>query len=316
MKAVYFDGRLSVRDIERPVRKEGEVLIQVQYAGICNTDFEITRGYVPGFDGVLGHEFIGIVTEADDPALLGRRVTVEINCACGSCEFCRQGLGRHCTNRTVLGIIGRNGVMAEFVAVPKENVVLIPDHIPDRTAVFIEPLAAALEILEQRNINSGEKVLLIGDGKLALLIALVMKETGCDLTVVGKHDSKLGIARNWGIRTILLGSFTQSAYDVVIEASGNSSGFDLGLSCVKPRGTLVLKSTYGGSISFNPARVVVDEITIIGSRCGRFEEALRFLDRFRPDLSVLISGEFDIDSAVVAFAFAAGSGSLKVLLRP
>ncbi len=316
MKAVVFDGTLHLCDLERPKRLPGEVLIRVATAGICNTDHEIMREYVPGFSGILGHEFFGYVEESDDDSLEGRRVTAEINISCGECEFCRKGLGRHCAARTVMGIVGRGGAMAEYVAVPRQNVVEIPDTISDQAAILIEPLAAAVEILEQIDIGKGISVLLLGDGKLAQLIALVLGKTSCTLTAVGKHDHKLGLMKkNADAVTIPLGAFRPSAFDVVIEASGSPSAFDLGLSCVKPRGIFVLKSTYAGGFNFNPASVVVNEITIIGSRCGRFADAIGFLERYRPDLGDLISAEFPIEKALEAFEYSRRPETLKVVLK-
>lgn len=315
MKAVSFDGALKLSEVERPERADNEVLIRVSHAGICDTDHEITRGYVPGFNGILGHEFLGHVEEADDRSLIGRRVTAEINISCGKCEFCKKGLGRHCSSRNVLGIINRNGAMAEYVAVPQKNVFEIPSSIPDTDAIFTEPLAAALEILDQVVIGKEHSVLLIGDGKLALLIARVMSATGCSLTVVGKHPEKLGLLEGPNIKTVLAGAFKQSPYDIVIEASGNPSAFALGLECVKPRGVFVLKSTYAGGFEFNPSSVVVNEMTLMGSRCGRFEAAIEFLQKYKPGLETMISREFPIEDALEAFAYSANPDSLKVVLR-
>ena len=315
MKAVCFDGSLKLCDVDKPKPADSEVLIRVSLAGICNTDHEITRGYIPGFNGIPGHEFLGYVEEADDSSLIGRRVTAEINISCGKCELCRKGLGRHCSSRSVLGIINRNGAMAEYVVVPQENVFEIPSSIPDTDAIFIEPLAAALEILEQVSIGKEQTVLLLGDGKLALLIARVISTTGCSLTMVGKHPEKLELLDGLGIETILSGDFKPSSYDIVIEASGNPSAFALGLECVKPRGAFVLKSTYAGSMSFNPSAIVVNEITLTGSRCGRFEAAIKFLEEQRPGVGKMISREFPMESALEAFAYSAQPGSLKVVLR-
>lgn len=316
MKAVVFDGTLRLCERERPERLPGEVLIRVERAGICNTDHEIIRGYVPGFKGILGHEFYGVVEESDDNSLHGRRVTAEINICCGKCEFCKKGLGRHCQERTVLGIIGRDGALAEYVTVPRRNVIEIPESIPESSAVLIEPLAASLEILEQIEIREDNSVLLLGDGKLAQLIAIVLGRKSCNLTAVGKHGHKLAfIKKNAGATTIPLELFNPSAFDIVVEASGSPSAFDLGLSCVKPRGIFVLKSTYAGGFSFNPAPVVVNEITIVGSRCGRFEEAIKFLEQYRPDLSDLITAEFPIEEALDAFEYSRRRDSLKVVLK-
>jgi threonine dehydrogenase-like Zn-dependent dehydrogenase len=315
MKAVIFDGQLHVDDVPIPQREPGEALIKVTGAGICNTDIEITRGYIPGFKGILGHEFIGFVEAADDKAIVGQRVTAEINFACGKCEFCRQDLGRHCVNRTVLGIVNRNGAFAEYVVVPRENVVEIPAEIADDDALFIEPLAAALEILDQVSLSPASSVLLLGDGKLALLIALSLQTCGCAFLVVGKHTEKLSFFKNLGIETVLLNDFKKSRFDVVIEASGNPSAFAFGLECVKPRGKFVLKSTYAKNFPFNPAPIVVNEITLIGSRCGVFYKAMEFMLDHDPPLHEFISAEFPIDQAIAAFEYSKRPDALKVALR-
>jgi threonine dehydrogenase-like Zn-dependent dehydrogenase len=315
MKAVFFDGQLHVDDMPMPWPGPGEALIKVVSAGICNTDLEITRGYVPGFRGIPGHEFIGLVEAADDKALIGRRATAEINCACGACEFCKQGLGRHCVNRSVLGIVNRSGAFAEYVAVPRENVVEIPPEIADDDALFIEPLAAALEILDQVALSPEKSVLLLGDGKLALLIALAVQSCGCSLLVVGKHREKLRFFENLGITTVILNDFKKSSYDVVVEASGNPSAFSLGLECVKPRGVFVLKSTYATDFPFNPALVVVNEITLVGSRCGVFSKAIEFMLSRTPPLHEFISAEFPINQALKAFEYSQRPDALKVVLR-
>jgi len=316
MKALVFNTGLSLRDVALPARRPGEALVRVIAAGICNTDIEITRGYIPGYSGIPGHEFIGVVEEADSPALVGRRVTAEINCGCSVCESCRSGMERHCPARTVLGIVNRDGVFAEFVRIPEKNIVSVPSAIPDDRALFIEPLAAALEILEQVRITSDRRVLLIGDGKLAILIALALKPTGCCLTVVGKHDDRLARFNRFGIGTTLrLDRFTPAPYDIVIEASGNPSGFELGLACVKPRGIFILKSTYAAPLQFNPAPVVVNEITLIGSRCGRFGDAIAFLLSSGAPLEELITHSFPLEKGVEAFAKATMPGTMKVVLR-
>jgi len=315
MKAVVFDGTLKVCDLEQPKRKKDEVLIKVSHAGICNTDHEIIKGYIPNFKGILGHEFFGFVVDADDSRYIGKRVTGEINIACGDCEFCKNGLGRHCPNRSVLGILNKDGAFAEFITLPIKNVVEIPPNIPDSHAIFIEPLAAAVEILEQMTITQDHSVLLIGDGKLAILIAYVLKSTGCKLTVAGKHGHKLKLLEESGIKTILLSNFEKTQFDICVEASGNPSGFNLGLECVKPRGTLILKSTYTAPFSFNPFSIIVNEITVLGSRCGRFDRAIQFLQTHRFPLERLISSVFDLKDAVAAFEFSERHESLKVLLR-
>ncbi|MGA2506395.1 MAG: alcohol dehydrogenase catalytic domain-containing protein [Chitinispirillaceae bacterium] len=316
MKSLFCNnGILSLQECEKPLRHAGEVLIRVCRAGICSTDLEIIKGYVPGFSGILGHEFFGYVEEADNAKHIGKRVTAEINCGCEKCGYCRSGLQRHCPNRTVLGIMKKDGAFAEYIAVPNENVILIPDEISETSALFIEPLAAALEIMEQHPVSPDQTVLLVGDGRLAQLIGCVFLSQGIPLSAVGKHAAKLGLLKQLGAKTFLLDDFTPSPFDIVIEASGKPSGFELALACVKPRGTIVLKSTYAESFALNPSPIVVNEITIIGSRCGRFSEAIRFLLKFKPDLSYLISARYPFSKALEAFEKAKGKDVLKVVLE-
>ncbi len=315
MKVVYFDGLLKVCHRDKARRKNGEVLIRVETAGICNTDHEIIRGYIPGFKGILGHEFFGYVEDADDKSIIGKRVTAEINIVCGKCEFCSKGIGTHCSNRKVIGIINKDGAMAEYITVPNENIVEIPPSIPDAQAIFIEPLAAALEILEQISIDKNHSVLLIGDGKLALLIAMVVYNTGCALTIVGKHSHKVAILKDMDIKTTLLDDFQPEKHDIVIEASGNPSAFELGLACVKPRGTFILKSTYSDRFPFNPSSIVVDEITLVGSRCGRFNRSIDYLQEYNPEMKEMISKEYHLDDAIEAFNYSARPDTLKVLIK-
>jgi threonine dehydrogenase-like Zn-dependent dehydrogenase len=316
MKALVFDGSLRYTDIPVPARKSGEVLIRVAKAGICNTDHEIAQGYMAGFKGVLGHEFLGTVAQADDAdaALVGKRVSAEINFGCGACNYCHSGLSRHCPSRTVLGIFDRDGAFAEYVCVPAENVVQIPTSIPDSSAIFIEPLSAALEIRQQVSLEK-KSVLLIGDGKLGLLIAHVLVRSNCDFLVAGRHSENLSLLAKLGIRTVLAQELAHEKFDVVIEATGNPAAFPLALGMVKPRGTLVLKSTYAGDVSFNPSPLVVDEITLIGSRCGRFEHALEFMHAYSPDFSALISRTFTSGDSLAAFAYSKLPKVLKVIIE-
>ncbi len=315
MKAVIFDKNLHIEQVPKPDCTPDEVLIKVSKAGICNTDHEILRGFIPGFRGIPGHEFIGTVEEAEDSELIGMLVTAEINCACGSCEYCQRGLGRHCPNRTTIGIMNRPGAFAEYILVPKENLVLIPDTIPETRVLFIEPLAAALEILEQVSITSESKVLLFGDGKLGLLIGHVLASTECRLTVVGRSPEKLAHLDYPEVEKVLVSEYTDGKYDIVIEATGNASAFERALHNVKPRGALVIKSTYAGNFAFNPSRIVVDEITMVGSRCGLFSNAVDFLNNNDIPLERMISGEFPLDEAVQAFAMSARPETLKIILR-
>jgi threonine dehydrogenase-like Zn-dependent dehydrogenase len=269
------------------------------------------------FQGVLGHEFVGTVEQSPEPALVGARVVAEINVGCGECPFCRKGLERHCTARTVMGILGRDGAMAEYVALPVSNLVMVPDTIEDEKAVFTEPLAAALEILEQIKIEPSWRVLVIGDGKLGLLVSMALRLTGCDLTLVGKHRSKMDIFAGMGGSVELLDSFcaSEGRFDLVVEASGHPSGWDLAVSRVKPRGTVILKSTYHGELNFNPAPLVINEITVTGSRCGRFGPALRLMERGLIDPTPLISGIFSLDQAEEAFRKSQDRDALKILLK-
>jgi threonine dehydrogenase-like Zn-dependent dehydrogenase len=316
MKAVTCcNGVLLLTDRPAPHRAAGEVLIRVQRAGICSTDLEILKGYIPGFCGILGHEFFGCIEEADDPSSIGLRAAAEINCACGSCAQCRGGLGRHCHRRTVIGIANRDGCFADYIAVPAGNVVIIPENIPESSAVLIEPIAAALEIFEQIPLSAEHDALLIGDGRLAQIIANVFISKDFPLTVVGKHPAKLAHLEKRGLPTMLRQEFAQRPFDIVIEASGSPSGFELALACVKPRGTIVLKSTYADGFPFNPAPIVVNEITLIGSRCGRFDAALRFLLNYRPDFSYMISARYPLGEALHAFERAKGKDVLKVVLE-
>ena len=316
MKALVFDGSTAVRDVPKPEPERGEALVRVQMAGICKTDVEITRGYM-NFHGVLGHEFVGTVEKSPDLELIGTRVVAEINVGCGECSFCRKGLERHCRGRTVMGILGRDGAMAEYIAIPASNLVVVPETLEDERAVFTEPLAAALEILEQARIEPSHRVLVIGDGKLGLLVSMVLRLTGCDLTLVGKHPRKMAIFADMGGSVQLLDSLIalKAKFDVVVEASGHPSGWDLAVGSVEARGTIILKSTYHGELNFNPAPLVIDEINVIGSRCGRFGPALRVMERGLVDPTPLISGIFPLEQAEDAFARSQDRDALKILLK-
>lgn len=306
-----------LRDVPRPAA-EGEALVRVSLSGICNTDLEIIRGYA-GFAGTLGHEFIGVVEESPEaPELEGRRVAGEINAGCGKCERCLAGDQRHCPERTVLGIIGRDGAHAEFLRLPTRNLVAVPDAVPDERAVFIEPLAAAIGISEQVDIARETRVAVIGDGKLGLLCARAMRTLTPHTSLIGKHSSKLDRAERTGIRPLLAGETKglEGSFDVVIEASGSESGFAAAVDLVRPRGKIVLKSTFAGKPTWEAWRIVVQEITIIGSRCGRFQPAVDALVAGQIEVSDLISEEYKLADAVKAVAAAGQKGTLKVLLRP
>ncbi|HEY6659942.1 MAG TPA: alcohol dehydrogenase catalytic domain-containing protein [Pyrinomonadaceae bacterium] len=307
---------LSVKEIEKPDRAD-EALVRVLLSGICNTDLEIARGYA-GFKGTIGHEFVGLVEDSTNRTLVGRRVVGEINAGCGKCDLCRAGDSRHCASRTVLGIVGRDGAHAEFLQLPAENLFPVPENVPDEHAVFTEPLAAACGVLERVSIAKSDCVAVIGDGKLGLLCAQVLALTGASLLLIGKHSSKLRIAERLGIETTTPKQAAKGSkqFDVVIEASGAAAGFALALELLRPKGQLVLKSTFHGKTEMDAARIVVDEISIIGSRCGRFNPALELLQKDAIDVDSLISEEYPLSKGVHAMRRAATKGVLKVLLRP
>jgi threonine dehydrogenase-like Zn-dependent dehydrogenase len=316
MRALVYDGRLRlVEDYPRPVPPPGEALVRVQLAGICNTDLEIVRGYM-GFQGVLGHEFVGVVEEGADESLIGQRVVGEINCYCGECPTCRAGAPTHCPHRTTLGIGGRDGAFADYLSLPVANLHPVPEAISDEAAVFVEPLAAALEILEQVQIKPTDRVVVLGDGKLGLLVAQVLGLTGCDLAVGGRHEEKLAILQRRGIDARLADELPPDKADVVVECTGHPSGFAAARGLVRPRGTLVLKSTFHGNIEVNLSMLVVDEITLIGSRCGPFAPALRLLERGLVDVESLISATYPLDEGLAAFEQVQKRRMLKVLLTP
>jgi threonine dehydrogenase-like Zn-dependent dehydrogenase len=308
--------RLSVKNITKPDRPD-EALVRVLLSGICNTDLEIARGYA-GFTGTIGHEFVGLVEQSIDRKLVGRRVVGEINAGCGKCDRCRGGDTRHCASRTVLGILGRDGAHAEFLQLPTVNLFPVPDQLSDEHAVFTEPLAAACGILERVKISDSDRVAVIGDGKLGLLCAQVVALTGASVLLVGKHSSKLRIAERRGVETARPKEATKRArqFDVAVEASGSASGFGLALELLRPHGQLVLKSTFHGKTELDTTRIVVDEVSIAGSRCGRFSPALDLLKKGAIDVDSLISEEYPLSNGVHAMRRAATRGVLKVLLRP
>ena len=318
MKAIVFDKELKlVNDYKKPVPQKGEALVRVTLAGICNTDFEITKGYM-GYVGVLGHEAVGVVEEIndDDKSLLGKRVVAEISYGCkkADCPYCAEKLYRHCPDRHTLGIWRKDGVFAEYFTMPLETLFEVPENVPDEQAVFVEPLAAACEITEQLHIKPMEKVIVLGDGKLGLITALTLNAQNYDVTLIGKHENKLNIAKAQGVKTKLLSDLkVEKIYDVVVEATGSISGFETALALTKPRGVLVLKSTVAASKEFNLAPIVIDEITVLGSRCGQFPPALRLLASEKVDFSPLISAKFKADDAIEAFEKNKEKNTLKVL---
>lgn len=315
MLAVHLEnGLVSTRHLPVPQRPEGYALLRLLLAGICNTDLELQRGYY-GFAGIPGHEFVAEVVDADRRDLIGRRVAGEINLACTRCEWCARGLGRHCPNRTVLGIVNQPGAFQEFFVLPERNLHLLPGDLPLERAVFLEPLAAACEILDQVPIPAGERVAVLGDGKLGLLIAQVLQLHGCQVHQYGRHPEKLCIAAAAGVVSeSAAGRLPAAAYDFVIDATGSPEGLRQAAAMTRPRGTLILKSTVHGTVAIDTAPIIVNEITLVGSRCGRFEAALPLLPDPRLRLEAMVAARFPLHEAPAAFARAAERGTLKVLL--
>jgi len=309
-----YRGVVFLRDDPRPRRPKGFATIRLLYGGICNTDLELQRGYYD-FRGIPGHEFVGEVVAADDPKWIGRRVVGEINLACGKCEWCARGLGRHCPKRTVLGIVKHPGAFREFLTLPEANLRMVPRKIPTEHAVFIEPLAAACEILDQVRIPRGAPVAVLGDGKLGLLIGQILKAHGAEVHQYGHHKEKLKLASDAGIDSRLANKLPVAKYDWVVDASGSSQGIWQAVKMTRPRGTVVLKSTIHALTPIDSAAIVVNEITLVGSRCGRFEPAMRLLRNGRVRVDNLISEVFPLNRAPLAFKKAAVPGALKVLLH-
>ncbi len=311
-------------DYPTPRPKSGEALVKVRLAGVCSTDLELVAGYKGGYRGVLGHEFVGEVVDAPSAAeWIGRRVVGELNIGCGECDLCRRGLHKHCRNRQSLGIINRDGAFADYLTLPIANLHVVPDGLTDEHAVFTEPLAAALQILEQVSIRPDSRAYVLGDGRLGLLVAQVLSRTACDLTVIGRHPEKLLILTRLGIHTVvadnpadMTGLLAHPA-DVVVEVTGSPGGFASARELVRPGGTIVLKSTFAGPVpQFDLSSLVVDEITLVGSRCGPFPPALRLLRSGAVTVTPLIHHRFSLDEGVAALEAAAARGVLKVLIEP
>ena len=316
MQALWLENnQLNYKDnLPIPKPLPGEALVRVRLAGICATDLELVKGYYP-FCGILGHEFVGEIVQAQDaPERIGERVVGEINIACGKCETCLRGLPTHCEQRSVLGIVNRDGAFAEYLCLPLKNLIPVPNSIEDEAAVFVEPLAAALEIQEQIPINPTAHVLIVGGGRLGQLIAQTLKLTGCHLRVVARHAKQQQLLAAQQIIWIDENTAQNRAFDIVIEATGSASGFTLAYQAVRPRGTIVLKSTYKGDMSVNLSALVVNEINLVGSRCGSFAPALRLLENHLIDPILLIDSRFPIDKALPAFEYVVQPGTLKVLI--
>ena len=315
MRALVFDETVSFRPRHpEPAAEQGDTLLRVRQAGICATDLEITKGYM-GFRGVLGHEFVADVVQSSDKELVGQRVVGEINVVCGRCDLCLSGLSSHCRNRSVLGILNHDGAFAESVRLPAANLHVVPKNVDDDAATFVEPLAAAFQILKQINVDGRKWVTVLGDGRLGLLVAQVLRDAGCPVRVIGRHVEKLALCEKWSIRSRPVNDIVpRHDQDVVVDCTGSASGFELALQMVRPRGTIVLKTTAAAGKPINLAPVVIDEINIVGSRCGPFREALRALAEKRIDVASLIHRRMKLEQGVEAIELAGRPGVLKVLL--
>lgn len=318
MKGLFLEnGQLRLRtDLPKPVPGPDEALVRISLAGICSTDLEMVQGYIPGFRGVLGHEFVGVVEAAPESSWHGRRVVASINIGCGECDVCRRQGPEHCPNRTVLGIHNRDGIFAEYAAIPQTNLLPVPDNVPDETAVFTEPLAAALRIREQVKVRPTAKTAVVGPGRLGMLIGQVLALAGTEVTMLGRREVSLELPARLGLATALVDSLPDDSFDFVVEATGNEAGFAHSLRLVRPLGTLILKSTFAGKSRLDLTKLVVGEINVVGSRCGPFAPALRLLSRQRVDVRSLIDGAYSLDDGLAAFAQAAQPGVRKILLRP
>jgi threonine dehydrogenase-like Zn-dependent dehydrogenase len=316
VKAICWDGHDVTLNSSYPppVPNQDTVVVKVHLAGICSTDLQIFKGYMK-FQGVPGHEFVGSVSDGPQE-WLERKVVGEINFGCRHCEYCGRDLSRHCPNRTVMGILNADGAFAEYVALPAENLHLVPDSVSDEQAVFTEPLAAAFEILRQIQASTGDEILILGDGKLGNLCAQVLRLTGAKVTALGKHQDKLKLIKRTGVRTILLNDWKPRLFDVVVEATGSAAGLELAISAVRPRGTLVLKSTIAGAHQVSLAPIVINEIHLIGSRCGVFPDALDALAADRVSVAPLIEEVYPLEQGVQAIQHAGRPGARKILLRP
>jgi alcohol dehydrogenase len=315
MLSVHLEnGAVEMREAPRPQRPPGFALIRLLAGGICNTDLELQRGYY-GFSGTPGHEFVGEVVEAERRDLIGHRVVGEINLACRECDWCRRGMARHCPHRTVLGIVKHPGAFRELLTLPECNLHVLPDSLPTERAVFTEPLAAACEILDQVNFPCDSTVAVLGDGKLGLLIAQVLNAYGHKVHEYGRHPEKLRIAERAGVAIEIAGdTLPEAAYEWVVDATGSVEGFRAAVRMTRPRGTIVLKSTVHGMVPIDTAPVIVNEITLVGSRCGRFEPALHLLEHGLVNVEDMITDRMGLSEAPEAFARAARKGAMKVLL--
>jgi len=313
MRALVFDKQLELREVPYPILNTGEALLKIRVAGICNTDLEIMRGY-KGFSGILGHEFVAEIVDGV-PDKIGQRVVGEINVSCGNCDFCRRQIPSQCRHRSAIGIFDHDGAFAEYLTLPIENLHAVPDSISDEQAVFTEPLAAACQILRQVHIQPNDKVIVIGAGKLGLLCAQVIKLTGADLSVIVRHDRQIQLLEKWGIRAVYRDELNNARSQFIIDCTGAESGFADALDLVEPQGTIVLKSTYEGLPQIDLTRIAVEEITVVGSRCGSFVTALRYLEHRLIDVQGMIDGQYSLEDGLRAMDLASQKGILKVLLK-
>jgi threonine dehydrogenase-like Zn-dependent dehydrogenase len=313
MLALYFDGKPELREMDRPLPGPGEVLVRVHLAGICRTDLEVSRGY-HGFRGIMGHEFVGEVAGPARSPWLGKRVVGEINMSCGDCDLCRQGRPHHCRRRRVLGLKDHDGAFAPFLTLPEANLHAVPPGLADEAAVFTEPLAAALKVMEAAAIRADSRVLVVGDGPLGLAISWVLALSGAEVHLAGHHPEQLALARPSGVITFLESNLPPGDYEVVVEASGSPQGLELALRRVRPQGTVVLKSTYAGLFPLDPAALVVPEVRLVGCRCGPFPGALRLLSQGWVDPRPLIAHTLPMSQGLEALDWATRPGVLKVLL--
>ena len=316
MRATAFDGKKLIFDGNYPDPNPDEALVKISLAGICGTDLEILDGYMD-YQGILGHEFVGVVIKSKNKDLIGKRVVGEINVGCGKCPSCEKGLERHCPHRTVLGILKRNGTFAEFLSLPEKNLHVIPESVTDQQAVFVEPLAAAFEIIEQIDLNPDWNVAIVGDGRLANLITCVLKLYCSNITCFGKHEKKLEKIKKLGIKTkISIDSNEEHQFDLVIEAAGNNSGFHDAMKLIKPRGTVILKSTIASKGNLDLTSAVINEIKLIGSRCGTFRPAIEALASKKISIDHLIDSTYPLEKFKEAIEYAKKSNTLKVFLKP
>ncbi len=315
MRGLVFHQKLQLHnDLPLPSRPHGEARIKVIQAGICSTDLQLMKGYM-SFEGVLGHEFVGIVDEAPDTALIGKRVVGEINAACRACETCTRGHPTHCPHRTTLGIQGRDGAFADFLTLPVENLFVVPDSISDDQAVFIEPLAAACEIPQLVSIKPTDRLVVIGDGKLGVLCAQILVLSGCAVTLLGRHSEHDTWLTHMGIRVTSHPTDISRGADMIVEATGSPEGLSIAMQLIRPRGTIVLKSTYHGNVSVNMANFVIQEISLIGSRCGPFPPAIRLLETKHIRVDPLIHARYPLLDGLLAMEKSAQSGVRKVMLQ-